>query len=46
MIVERAKVKCNNLPNTIQDPAIRENPYVNIGHDDVVEVAFSLVREE
>ena len=36
----------NNLPNTIEDGAVREDPDVNIGNDNVVEMSLSLVGEE
>lgn len=32
--------------DAVQDGSVREDAYVDVGHDDVVEVAFFLVGEE
>ena len=34
------------LPDAVQDPAVGEDSHVDVGHDDVVEVALAFVGEE
>jgi len=38
--------QCFHLPNTIEHGAVREYPYVNIRHNNVVEVTFLLIGEK
>jgi len=33
-------------PDAVEDPSVREDAHVDVGHDDVVEMSLSLVGEE
>ena len=40
------KTCCNVLPDAVEDASVGEDADVDVGHDDVVEVALSFVGEE